>query len=86
MAGAMDPRRPPAMRTCFCRPILMALLFCPLSRGRMNRGICRLAGNWVIVDDNDVGCSARSSSPHADWPSLSAEVFLSTTGRSTLPR
>src|SRR5271165_1592840 len=62
---------PPAIRTCFCRPILMALLFCPLSRGRMNRGKCRLAGNWFIVDDNDVGCSARSSCPHADgrrWP------------------
>src|SRR5271166_4098802 len=62
---------PPAIRTCFCRPILMALLFCPLSRGRIKRGKCRLAGNWFIVDDNDVGCSARSSCPHADgrrWP------------------
>src|SRR5271165_2129978 len=29
MAGALNPRRSPAVRTCFCRPILMALLFCP---------------------------------------------------------
>ena len=37
----------------------------------MNRGKCRLAGNWLIVDDNDVGRSSRSSCPHADgrrWP------------------
>ena len=29
MAGALNPRRPPAIRTRFRRPILMALLFCP---------------------------------------------------------
>src|SRR5271170_549229 len=34
MAGALNPRRPsPKIRTCFCRPILMALLFClPFAR------------------------------------------------------
>src|SRR5271165_280366 len=29
MAGALNPRRPPKIRTRFRRPILMALLFCP---------------------------------------------------------
>jgi hypothetical protein len=29
MAGARNPRRPSTIRTCFCRPILIALRFCP---------------------------------------------------------
>ena len=33
MAGAQNPRRPPKIRTRFRRPILMALLFCPLFEG-----------------------------------------------------
>jgi len=48
----------------------------------MNRGKCRIAENWLIVDDNDVGCSSRSSCPHVGWPSLAAELFPSTTRRS----
>ena len=86
MAGALNPRRPaPKIRTCFRRPILMALLFCALSRGRMNCGKCRLAGNWLIVDDNDVGCSPRSSCPHADGRRWPPKLFPSTTRRSMRP-
>ncbi len=48
----------------------------------MNRGKCRLAGNWLIVDDNDVGCSARSSCPHADGRRWPPKLFPSTTRRS----
>ena len=52
MAGALNPRRPPKIRTRFRRPILMALLFAPLIRGRMNRGNVAFAGNFGhIVDD-----------------------------------
>ena len=45
MAGALKPRRPPKIRTCFCRPILMALLFCSPFAGAYDCGKCRLAGN-----------------------------------------
>ena len=80
-----EPRRPPRSGPAPARPILMALLFRPLLRGRINRGICRLAGNWLIVDGNDVGCSALKLMPSCGWPSLAAEVFPSTTRRSMLP-
>jgi hypothetical protein len=46
MAGARNPRRPSTIRTCFCRPILIASCF----GGRTNRGKCRFAGNCLIVD------------------------------------
>ena len=68
IAGALNPRRPPAIRTCFCREILMALLFCLAFARAYELRKMSLAGNWL---DNDVGCSARSSCPHADgrrWP------------------
>jgi hypothetical protein len=48
----------------------------------MNRGKCRIAGNWLVVDDNDVGRSLRSPCPHADgrrWPS---KLFPQATRRS----
>jgi hypothetical protein len=41
----------------------------------MNRGKCRLAGNRLIVDDNDAGCSARKLMLSRGWPSLAAEAF-----------
>src|SRR5271166_1516430 len=47
----------------------------------MNRGKCRLAGNWLIVDDND-GLLLAELMPSCGWPSLAAELFPSTTGRS----
>ena len=72
MAGALNPRRPSRDPDLLLPPDPDGPpVLPPFSRGRMNRGKCRLAGNWLIVDDNDVGCSARSSCPHADgrrWP------------------
>ena len=52
MAGALNPRRPPNLRTRFRFPIQMARLVSPLIRGRMNSGNVAFAGNFGhIVDD-----------------------------------
>src|SRR5208282_4145570 len=48
----------------------------------MNRGKCRIAGNWLNVDDNDVGRSLRSSCPYADGRRWPPKLFPQVTRRS----
>jgi len=46
MAGALNPRRPPKIRTRFRPPILMARPVSPFILGRMSRGNVAFAGNF----------------------------------------
>jgi len=71
MAGALNPRRRSRDPDLLLPPDPDGPPVLPPSREGVCHGKCRLAGNWLIVDDSDVGCSARSSCPHADgrrWP------------------
>ena len=86
MAGALNPRRPSPDPDLLLSPDPVGPpVPPPFARAHESRKMS-LAGNWLIVDDNDVGCSARSSCPHADGRRWPPKLFPQATRRSILLR